>query len=84
MYCGVPRRHPRLGHPGPARLAGRQRDPEVRHQRLAVVQQDVLGLDVAVDDVVPMRVVQRRCDLGCDADRVRDRELLLPVEPVAQ
>ncbi len=42
------------------------------------------GLDVAVDDVVPVRVVQRARHFGGDAHRVRDRELLLPVEPVAQ
>ena len=50
--------HAGLGHPG-AGGAHRQRDAEVGHQRRAVVQQDVLGLDVAVDDAVAVGVVQR-------------------------
>ena len=49
---------PCLGHASPAGGAHRQGDPEVRHQRRAVVQQDVLGLDVAVDHTVSMRVVE--------------------------
>ena len=75
---------PGLGHPGAAGLARGERDAEVGDQRLAVVQQDVLGLDVAVDDAVAVRVVERGGDLAGDPDRVVDRELLLPVEPVAQ
>ena len=65
-------------------MARRQRDAEVGHQRAAVVQQDVLRLDVAVDDVVPVGVVERAGDLRRDAHRVVDRELLLPLESVAQ
>ncbi len=53
-------RHAGLGHPAPAGLAGRERDAEVGDQRLAVVQQDVLGLDVAVDHAVAVGVVERR------------------------
>ena len=50
----------------------------------AVVQQDVLGLDVAVDHAVAVGVVERVGDLGGDADRVGDGELLLAVQPIAQ
>jgi hypothetical protein len=53
-------------------------------QRLAVVQQDVLGLDVAMDHVVAVRVVQRRGDFGCDPERVADGKLLFPGDAVAQ
>ena len=77
-------RHAGLGHPRPARLAGGERDAEVGHQRLAVVDQDVLGLDVAVDHAVPVGVVQRRSDFGGDPDGLRHRELLLAGEPVAE
>ena len=77
-------RHAGLGHPAPAGLAGRERDAEVGDQRLAVVQQDVLGLDVAVDHAVAVGVVERRGHFGRDPDRVGDRELLLAGEPVAQ
>ena len=52
-------RHAGLGHPAPAGLAGRERDAEVGDQGLAVVQQDVLGLDVAVDHAVAVGVVER-------------------------
>ena len=52
-------RHAGLGHPIAAGLARRQGDAEVGHQRLTVVEQDVLGLDVAVDHAVPVGVVER-------------------------
>ena len=77
-------RHAGLGHPGPARLARRQRDPEVGDERLALVEQDVLRLDVAVHHAVPVGVVERRAHLAGDSEGVGDRELLLPGEPVAQ
>ena len=78
-------RHAGLGHPAAAAGAGDgQRDAEVGHQRLAVVQQDVLRLDVAVDHPVPVGVVERGGHLGGQAHRVAHRQLLLAAEPVAQ
>ena len=64
-------------------VAHGQRDAEVGHQRVAVVQQDVLRLDVAVDDAVAVGVVERVGHFGGDADRVVHRQLLLAAEPVA-
>ena len=51
---------------------------------LAFVQQDVLGLDVAMDHAVPMRVVERTRHLARDAHGVGDRELPFALEPRAQ
>ena len=78
-------RHAGLGHPAAAARAGDgQRDAEVGHQRAAVVQQDVLGLDVAVDHPVPVGVVEGGGHLGGQAHRVAHRQLFLPAQPVAQ
>jgi len=49
-----------------------------------LVQQNVLGLDVAVDDVVAVRVVERVRDLGGDAHSVVDGERVVNRQPVAQ
>ena len=48
------------------------------------MEQDVLGLDVAVDHAVAVGVAQGAGDLGRDPDDVGDRKLLLAPEPVAQ
>ncbi len=77
-------RQARLGEPRAPGLAHRQRDAEVGDQRGAVLQQDVLGLDVAVDHALPVRVVQRARDLPGQPHRLVNRELLLAVQPVAQ
>ena len=61
-----------------------ERDAEVGDHRLALVDEDVLRLDVAMDDVARVRVVERRRDLSRDGDGVVDREVALAVEPVAQ
>ena len=42
-----------------------QRDPEVGHNGLAVVKQDVGGLDVPVDDAATVSVVQGTSHQGC-------------------
>ena len=60
----------------PALLRG-EGDAEVGDQRAAVVQQDVLRLDVAMDDAVAVGVVEGAGDLGGDAHGVGDGELLL-------
>ena len=63
-----------IREPPAVRLA-RQRDAEVGHHRVAVVQQDVVGLDVAVDDALPVRVVERVGGLTRDPHRLVHREL---------
>ena len=48
------------------------------------MEEDVLGLDVAVDHAVAVRVVQRVGDVGRDAHRLVDAQLLLAIELGAQ
>ncbi len=66
------------------RLADRPRDPEVQDHGLAAREQDVLGLDVAVDHPVPMGVVEGRRHLAGDLHGVLDGQLLFAFQPLAQ
>ncbi len=59
-------------------------DPEIRYQRVPGFEQDVLGLDVAVDDVVAVRVAQGVGHLPADLERLLERELPLALEPLPQ
>ena len=47
-------------------------------------EQDVLGLDIAVHDVLVVRVGQRIGDVPRDRHRVGDRQAPLANQPVAQ
>ena len=60
------RAHDHAGLGERAVAAQRLADAEVGHQGRAFVEQDVLGLDVAVDHVVAVGVVQRGGDLAGD------------------
>ena len=84
MYSRRADRHAGLGQLARRRLGDRPGDAEVGDQRVAVREQDVLGLDVAVDDALLVGVPERVGDLAGDPDGVVDRQLRLPVEPVAQ
>ncbi len=79
-----PERESRLRHPRAAGLLHGEGDAEVRYQRVAPLQQDVLRLDVAVDDAQPMRVAQRIGHLARDAQGVVDGQLPLALEARAQ
>ena len=70
----------RLRHAPARRRAHRERDAEVGHHRAAVVQQDVLGFDVAVDHAVLVRVMQRARHVGGDAHSVVHAELRLAIK----
>ena len=66
---------------GPARLGERARETEVGDAHDAVlVEQQVRGLDVAVQHVARVRVLERRRDVAADARRLRDREQRALVE----
>ena len=69
-----------LRHPATGRRAHRERDAEVHDHRPAVMQQDVLGLDVAVDHAVAVRVVERVGDFARDPHRFVDPELRFAIQ----
>ena len=52
-----------------------ERDAEVGHQGRAVLQQDVLRLDVAVDHALAVGVVERGGDLAREPERLLHRQL---------
>lgn len=61
-----------------------QRDAEIRHQGVPIRQQDVFGLDVAMDHTVAVGVVQRIGHFAGNADGVVHRELTLTLQSCAQ
>ena len=79
---GCAQREPGLGQPRPTGDIQRPGDTEVGNQRPALGQEDVLGLDVAMDHALAVGIVQRCGDLTRDPDRLGHRELGRVVQPV--
>jgi hypothetical protein len=77
-------REPGLRHPLAAGTLHRERDAEISHQRMAALEQDVLGLDVAMDDTLVVRVLEGVGNLTGDQDGVGDGKLLHALEAGAQ
>lgn len=77
-------RESRLGHAAAGGGAHGEGAPEVRDDGAAVAEEDALAPDVAVDHALPVGVLKRVGDFGCDADGVVDPELLLAGELVAE
>ena len=73
-----------VGEAAAAGAAHRARDAEVADERVPFGEQDVLGLDVAMDDVVRVRVRERVGDFAREADRLVDGELAFALEAPAQ
>src|SRR6185437_13481394 len=81
------RAHRNAGAREPLRSAGTrdgQRDPEISQHGLAVMQQDIFGFDVAVQDAVPVRVVEGTGERPDHVDRLVDGQGTLALEPAAQ
>ena len=68
----------------PAALVDRAGDAEVRHDGVGPLEQDVLGLDVAMDDAMLVRVAERVGHLTSDPQGIVERELLLAAQSVAE
>ena len=51
---------------------------------MPVLEHDVARLDVAVDDVVPVRMAQRARCLACNAQRLGDGEAAFARDPIPQ
>src|SRR4051812_21399763 len=80
-------RHAGAGEPrvrGFSRQRERRRDAEIREDRVSILQQDVLGLDVAMDDALIVRVREGIGDLAQYADGLLDRHQPFPVHPLAK
>ena len=60
--------------------ADRSRNPEVRDDRMIAREQDVLGLDIAVDDALRVCETQGIGDVPREMKRVFQRQPLLPHE----
>jgi hypothetical protein len=75
---------PRLGQARPARRSHRERDAEVPHDRLPRLDQDVRGLDVAVDHAVLVRVFERARHRHREAYRLVHGQLLLAVQAIPE
>ncbi len=58
--------------------------PEIGKTGNTVAKEDVLRLHVAVNDCVRMRVLECRPDALRDHRDIRQRQLPVPLEPVAQ
>ncbi len=67
-----------------ARGGCRPGDPEIHHQGMPVIDQDVLGLDVAVYDALLVRVLERIGCFGREEHGIVDAEWSRAVEARAQ
>jgi len=84
MYCGVPRDIPvSVIRPPTARLAA-SAIPKSATSARPSWNSTFARLDVAMNDAVAVRVVERGSNLSRDSNRISNPELLLAIEPVAE
>ncbi len=67
-----------------ARLADGLRDAEVHHDRMPAREHDVVGLHVAMHDLVLVCVGERVGDLGREAQRLLERDPAVAAQTLAQ
>jgi len=79
-----PQRQPALGHHFHPDRGERARDAEVGEHRVEVREQDVLGLHVAMDESLAMRVVECHAHVTRDPDRLREWHPPLALQSLAQ
>ena len=77
-----PQAEPGLGHSPTAGGRHREGDPEVRDHGVPLVQEDVLGLDVAVNHVVPVGIVEGTRDGFRQGHGILHGKLALPIETI--
>src|SRR5512146_511620 len=62
----------------------RPRDPEIGDERMARREENVFGFDVAVQDIMAVRIVERVGYLARDLESVFNRELSLAIEALTE
>ena len=77
-------RHTGRRQPLAAGGADAARDAEIADDGLPGDEQDVFGFDVAMDDIMGVRVMEGACHLLRDVRGVGNGELLFPREPIPQ
>ncbi len=82
MYSGVPRLSPDSVSASEPAAVTRLGDPEIRHHRVAILQEDVRRLDIPVDHAVAVGVVEGVGHLARDPQGIIERQLLLARQPV--
>jgi hypothetical protein len=84
MYCGVPSESPVCVMRALPALLHRQRDSEIRHERVIALQKDVLGFYVAMNDPLRMCRAERVGNFARDAYASAYWKLTLALEPRAE
>ena len=84
MYCGVPSESPVCVIRAPPAFEIANAMPKSATSGWPSCNENILGLEIAVDDALAVRVVERRGDRGRDSDCFVDRELLFTIEPRAE
>ena len=84
MYSTVPSERPVPRQPCFRGFVAADGDAKVREHRFSILEKNVLRLDVAMNDAVAMRVVERARDLLNDAERIAGSEPSVARRSVAQ
>ena len=77
------------GDPGPGhslatRVRNREGNTEIRNERTFIEKQNVPGIDIAMDDTVPVCMLEGIGYVDCNSYRVIDRKLSLAIQSLAQ